>query len=66
MRTDRRLWLLFSTAVAFVPLGFVHPMSEAVEYKSGPSNFWGSLFDPHVWAIAGNKANRSRCTQCSS
>ena len=48
MHTDRRLWLLFGV-VAFVLLGFVHPQNEAVEYKVGPSNFWGVLFDPHIW-----------------
>jgi len=47
MQTDRLLWLAFSI-IAFVLLGFVHPWTEAIEHKAGPSSFWGVLMSPPV------------------
>ena len=57
MRTDRWLWLLFSV-VAFVLLGFVHPMSEAVEYQVGSEQLLGKVVRSPRLAIVGSKAYR--------
>ncbi len=51
MKTDNRLWLVFSV-LAFVLIGFLSPWTERIEVKNGPGSLWGMLFTgPRGWKV---------------